>query len=153
MAALRHRDQTGEGQHVDVALVDSMMYQSNGYPTAGAMNMPLPRWGNQFGIAVPVNNYRCTDGNVFAGVLLDSHWKVLAKLLGAEALALLNLAQRIARRDEVDALLADWCAARTVADVVTIFSDLGLPATPVNTYAELGCSADELAALKAEGAI
>ena len=40
MAALRHRDQTGEGQHVDVALLDSILFQSNGLPSLGAMGKP-----------------------------------------------------------------------------------------------------------------
>ena len=137
MAALRHRDQTGEGQHVDVALVDGLLFQSNGYPTAGALNIPMERWANQFGIAAPVNNYRCSDGNVFAGVLLDSHWKLLAEFLGREDVAGLNALERIERRGEVDTILADWCAARTVVEVVDTFAELGLPATRVNTYADL----------------
>ncbi|MDH3642972.1 MAG: CoA transferase, partial [Gammaproteobacteria bacterium] len=137
MAALRHRDQTGEGQHVDVALVDGLMYQSNGNPTAGALNIPMERWANQFGIAAPVNNYSCTDGNVFAGVLLDSHWQTLAKLLDREDLSDLTGIDRIERRDEVDSILGAWCASRPVMEVVETFAELGLPATRVNTYADL----------------
>ena len=137
MAALRHRDQTGEGQHVDVALVDSLMFQSNGLPTAGALDIPLERWGNQFGIAAPVNCYSCTDGKVYAGVLLDTHWRTLAEHMGRADLGHLNLAERLERRDEVDSALADWCAVRSVADIVDSFAALGLPAMPVNTFAEL----------------
>ncbi len=137
MAALRHRDQTGEGQHVDVALVDSLVYQSDGFPTAGALGIDLPRWGNQFGIAAPVNAYPCTDGQVFAGVLLDSHWRVLTELLGREDLADLDLATRIGRRDELDVLLAEWCATRSVAEVVDAFSERGLPACKVNSFADV----------------
>lgn len=136
MAALRHRDQTGEGQHVDVALVDSLFFQSNGLPTAGALGIDLPRWGNQFGIAAPVNTYNCTDGLVFAGVLLDSHWRVLADLMGCSDLRDLDLLARIGRRDEVDSLLAAWCRERTVDDVVGTFAGLSLPACKVNTYAD-----------------
>jgi crotonobetainyl-CoA:carnitine CoA-transferase CaiB-like acyl-CoA transferase len=141
MAALRHRDQTGEGQHVDVALVDSLMFQSNGFPTAGALGLPLPKMGNQFGIAAPVNTYDCQDGLVYAGVLLDSHWWVMTDLLGRNDLASLDLPARIERREEIDTILAEWCAPRTVAEVVDTFAELGLPACPVNTYADL--SADD----------
>ncbi len=136
MAALRHRDQTGEGQHLDVALVDSLFFQSNGLPTAGALGIDLPRWGNQFGIAAPVNAYDCTDGLAFAGVLLDSHWRTLADLMGRNDLAGLDLLARLSRRDELDGLLAGWCAGRSVSEVVGTFADLGLPACRVNTYAE-----------------
>ena len=78
LAALRHRDRTGEGQHVDVALLDAMLFQSTGYLTLGALGVALPRLGNQFRIAAPANTYRCRDGLILAGVLLDSHWKRLA---------------------------------------------------------------------------
>jgi crotonobetainyl-CoA:carnitine CoA-transferase CaiB-like acyl-CoA transferase len=53
LAALRHRDQTGEGQHIDVSLLDAMLFQSTGYLTLGAMDVPLPRLGNEFRIAAP----------------------------------------------------------------------------------------------------
>ncbi|MEZ5559343.1 MAG: CoA transferase [Pseudomonadales bacterium] len=137
MAALRHRDQTGEGQHVDVALVDSLLYQSNGHATSGALGIPLQRWGNQFGIAAPVNNYPCKDGNVFAGVLLDTHWRVMCQLLQREDLSDLDLFGRLQQRAEVDQALAQWCAARTVAEIVDTLAAHGLPATRVNTYAEV----------------
>ncbi|MGI9329031.1 MAG: CaiB/BaiF CoA transferase family protein [Pseudomonadales bacterium] len=134
MAALRHRDRTGEGQHVDVALVDSLMFQSNGYPTAGAMGIPIPKMGNEFSIAAPVNVYATQNGQVFAGVLLDTHWKQLTPLIGAEALAELNLVERIEQRGAVDGLLAEYCAQHSTEDIVQAFSDLGLPAVAVNTY-------------------
>ena len=137
MAALRHRDQTGEGQHVDIALVDSLLFQSDGNPTAGALGVPLPRWGNQFGIAAPINNYQCTDGLVCAGVLLDTHWRVMTDLIDRHDLAELNLIQRLEQREEVDGALAAWCAERPVSEVLTIFADVGLPASPVNTYADI----------------
>ena len=82
IAALRHRDQTGEGQHVDVSLLDAMLFQSNGYPTLGAMGVPMPRWGNEFSFSIPANIYQCRDGRVIAGTLLDSHWRVFARLAG-----------------------------------------------------------------------
>jgi formyl-CoA transferase len=137
MAALRHRDQTGEGQHVDVSLVDSLLYQSDGYPTAGALGMPPERLGNQFAIAAPVNNYSCKDGNVFAGVLLDTHWKRLAKHLGREDLVALTGIDRINKREEVDELLRNYCASTEVDTVVQAFAEMGLPATRVNTYEEV----------------
>ena len=45
LAALRHRDRTGEGQHVDVSLLDAMLFQTPGYLTLGALGAPLPRLG------------------------------------------------------------------------------------------------------------
>ena len=137
LAALQHRARTGEGQHIDVALIDCLLFQSNGLPTAGALELALPRMGNQFAVASPVNNYACTDGNVFAGVLLDSHWHRLAVELGRPDLVDVKMLERIAQRELLDGLLRDYCAARTVAQVVARLVELGLAVTKVNTYAEM----------------
>ena len=140
LAALRHRDRTGEGQHVDVSLLDAMLFQTPGYLTLGALGAPLPRLGNQFRVAAPANVYRCLDGSLMAGVLLDSHWRILARLVGRPELAddpsYASVAARLARRDAVDQLVAEWMAARTVADALEQFAAAGLPAAPVRSYAE-----------------
>jgi formyl-CoA transferase len=140
LAALRHRDRTGEGQHVDVALLDAMLFQSTGYLTLGALGVDLPRLGNEFRIAAPARVYRCRDGSVMAGVLLDAHWRRLADLLGAPELArdprYATTAARLAHRGEVDRLLADWMAARNAADAVRALVGAGLPAAAVRSYAE-----------------
>ncbi len=140
LAALHHRDQTGEGQHVDVALLDTMLFQSTGYLTLGAMGVDLPRLGNEFRIAAPARLYRCRDGHVMAGVLLDAHWKRLAGLLGRPELAddpgYATTAARIARRTEVDDLVGDWAAERTVSSFVASFAQEGIPAAPVRSYGE-----------------
>jgi len=140
LAALRHRDQTGEGQHVDVSLLDSMLFQSTGYPTLAAMGVELPRLGNQFRVAAPANTYACSDGRVMAGVLLDSHWERLAEVIGRPELArdprYRSAPARIERRAEVDALLASWAAQRSVAAFVAAFAEVGIPAAPVRSYGE-----------------
>jgi crotonobetainyl-CoA:carnitine CoA-transferase CaiB-like acyl-CoA transferase len=137
MAALLHRNRTGEGQHVDVALIDCLLFQSNGFPTAGALDVTLPRMGNQFSVASPVNAYRCSNGSVYAGVLLDTHWKLLARELERDDLAHLGLMERVQQRELLDSVLAEYCSNRTVDQVVTRCAELGIPATPINTYAEV----------------
>ena len=145
LAALRHRDRTGEGQHVDVALIDTLLFQSNGNLSAGALGIDIPRMGNEFTVCAPTNTYHCLDGQVFAGVLTDPHWKKLATLLGRPELAddprYSTLNERLNRRSDVDGLLAAWCAQRHVADVVNAFDKNGLPAVRVNSYAEAAAEA------------
>ncbi len=140
LAALRHRDRTGEGQHIDVALLDSLLFQSTGYLTLGAMDVPLPRLGNEFRIAAPANSYRCRDGHIMAGVLLDAHWKRLARLLGRPELAddpaYATAPARIERRGDVDGMLEAWTARHSVAEAVEALIGAGLPAAPVRTDAE-----------------
>ena len=140
LAALRHRDRTGEGQHIDVALLDALLFQSNGYLTLAALGAPPRRMGSQFVVAAPANLYRCRDGHVMAGVLLDSHWKVLARLIGRPELTdhpdYATPSARVERRDEVNELLANWLETRPVDEVVSLFKAEGLAVAPVRTYAE-----------------
>ena len=140
LAALAHRHQTGEGQHVDISLLDSVLAASNGYLTLGAMGAPMPRMGNEYLFAAPANAYLCRDGHVYAAVLLDSHWKLLAEAIGREELAddprFATTPDRVRRRDELNQLMSDWCAQQTVAGVVDRFAAAGIPAAPVRSYAE-----------------
>ena len=140
LAALRHRDQTGEGQHVDVAMLDAMLFQSNGNLTLGAMDLEIKRWGNEFPFSVPANTYQCRDGLVMAGVLLDTHWKVLARMAGRHDLAgrddFATMPGRMGNRKECDAMFAEWCASRTVEQAVDECAKEGIACAKVRTYAE-----------------
>ncbi len=148
LAALHHRDRTGEGQHVDVSLLDSLLFQSNGYLTLAAMGVDLPRLGNEFRIAAPARAYAARDGRIAVGVLTDPHWKILARVIGRPELAdhpdYATTLARLGRRAEVDRLLADWVAEREVAGILAAFDEAGLPAAPVRSYAE--AAADPLVA-------
>lgn len=140
MAALRHRDQTGEGQHVDVALQDALLFQSNGLPTLGAMGIEPERTGNQFGATAPASVFDCKDGPVFAGVLLDSHWRTLAPIIGvpdlADHVSFASREERLANREACNVLLGNWLAERTRDEAIGIMREAGLPIAPVNTYPE-----------------
>jgi formyl-CoA transferase len=140
LAALRHRAVTGEGQHCDVALLDAMLFQSNGYPTLGALGIAPPRMGNEFGFSVPANTFHCRDGIVMLGTLLDSHWKVLARLVGRPELGddpeYAQIAKRITHRGECNAMVARWCSERTVEQVVEICAREAIACEPVQTYAD-----------------
>lgn len=134
LAALRHRDRTGEGQHVDVSMIDSLLYASNGNLTAGAYGLDVPRTGNQYQKVMPANVFKCEDGSAYIATLLDSHWNSMAELIGRADLVGLKLAERLERREELNQLLGDWCQSRPAAIVVEAFASRGLAATRVNTF-------------------
>ena len=139
LGALHHRARTGEGQHVDVSLLDSLLFQSDGFLTVGAMGADYPRFGNEYCFACPANVYEAKDGRVFLGVLLDTHWKVLAGVLGRPELAdgeYAAIPGRLAGRQDINAIVAEWAATRTVAEIMETFHAAGVAAAPVRTYAE-----------------
>jgi len=137
LAALRHRDRMGEGQHVDVALIDSLLYASNGNLTAGSYGLEIPRTGNEFPMVMPANVFPCQDGSAYIGTLLDAHWVSMAEILDRPDLVGLKLPDRLARRAELNQLLADWCVERPVSLVVDVFAAKGLAVTRVNTFTDV----------------
>jgi formyl-CoA transferase len=145
LGALRHRDRTGEGQHVDVSLLDALLFQSNGYPMLAAMGGKLERMGSRFVVAAPAGVYRARDGHVMMGVLRDAPWHRLAAVLGRPELGdhpdYASTPARLARRDELDDLVAAWTASRAVAAIVERLSAEGLPASAVQSYAEAASDA------------
>ena len=140
LAALSHHHRTGEGQHVDVSLLDSILFQSNGNLTLGALGVSLPRWGNESPYAMPANVYACRDGHIRLAVVLDSHWKILARLIGRPDLAedpeFAQQANRFNHRQETNALIATWCESRAADEVLSLFIKAGLAAAPIRTYAQ-----------------
>lgn len=141
LAALRHRDVTGEGQHVDVALLDSLLAGSSGLLTLAATGRPPARTGNGTDFVVPSGAYRCRDGVVYLAVALDRQWRALADLVGRSELARApgfgRAAQRLAHRAEVDEVVAGWCAQHPVARVVAGLEAAGVPASPVRELTEV----------------
>ncbi len=140
LAALRHRDATGEGQHVDVALLDAMLFQTTGYLTLGALGVALPRMGNEFRIAAPANTYECRDGRILIGVLLDTQWARLANLLGRPELAsapgYATIPERLENRAAVNGLAAAWARELTVEAALAALVAADVPAAKVQTFAE-----------------
>jgi formyl-CoA transferase len=138
VAALRHRDLTGEGQHIDIALLDAVLFQSNGFLSLAALGHPLPRLGNQSMLSAPVDVFDCRDGQIYVAVLLDSHWRVLSEMLGRADLAddsrFATATARLQHRDECNRLLRSWLQAQTVAEALELFNQSSIPAAPVRTY-------------------
>lgn len=140
LAALRHRDATGEGQHVDVALMDAILGASNMFPSMARLGMAPERAGNQFPLVAPFNVYQCRGGHVFLGLSLDSHWRTLTQAMGQPELVddprFATTTLRTENRAESDAIVAAWCREQDRDELVAHLGAAGLPVAPVYTYPE-----------------
>ncbi len=140
LAALAHRAETGEGQHVDVSLLDAVLFQSNGMPTLAAMGHTLPRLGSEVEPAVPVNTFACADGFIYLAVVLDTHWATLCDVMGcpdlASATGFKTVRERTANRTVVNDVVARWFAGQPVDRAVQLVGGAGLTIAKVNTFAE-----------------
>jgi CoA:oxalate CoA-transferase len=128
LAALRHRDRTGEGQVIDVCLMDSALtmveipasyYLSTGEEGGEAGRPP----------------YRARDGYVVISAVgreMAARLMTLVSGAGADTSPIVPAAAD-ARRAALEA----WCAKRTVDEIVTTLLDLGVPVAPVRSIPEV----------------
>jgi crotonobetainyl-CoA:carnitine CoA-transferase CaiB-like acyl-CoA transferase len=141
LSALYARERTGEGQRVDVALIDGLIHVQapyNGeYFLLGAQH---PRTGNAIDWYAPYNAYRCGDGRYVHLVAYND--KFFANLCEAIGLAddagrFATNALRLQRREELDALIAAWLGARMREEALSVLWRHDVIVGPVNDYAEV----------------
>lgn len=138
LAALRHRDQTGEGQQIDLALVDAqiawLINEGVNYLTSG--NVPQRR-GNGHPNIVPYDVYETADGHVILAVGNDSQFGRFCGFIGHPELATdPRFATNPARLEHRDALNAVLRPAVRTRDTQTVISELEackVPVGPVQT--------------------
>ena len=145
LAALYDRERTGVGQHVEVAMQDSLIPTlvsnvSGFFESEGR----LPeRTGNlHAGVAVaPYNAYECSDGWLTILCAGDKQWADLLHVMGREDclsdVRFADTPSRAANVTEVDAVVSAWTAGLTRADVVERVGEVGIPCASVYTLAEL----------------
>jgi crotonobetainyl-CoA:carnitine CoA-transferase CaiB-like acyl-CoA transferase len=112
MAALRRRDQTGYGQHIDLALFDAQLAAlvnvASNYLNGGGVP---GRMGNEHPNIVPYQTFPAADGDIVVAVGNDRQFARLCTLLGRPELAederFARNAERVRHRDELAAILAE----------------------------------------------
>ena len=143
LLALQHRHASGRGQVIDVALyeavfncMESLLPEYSAFGAVrGAAGSALP------GIA-PTNAYRCADGGyaLIAGNG-DSIFRRLMTLIGRDDLAsdatLSDNAGRVARVEELDAVIGAWTAQRSVDDVLAALDSASVPSGRIYTVADI----------------
>ncbi|WP_242183610.1 CoA transferase [Sphingomonas sp. CARO-RG-8B-R24-01] len=142
LAALRHRDATGQGQHIDCALLDTQLSmlsnQASRYLNGGAVP---GRLGNDHPDIVPYRDYVCSDGGIVVALGNDRQFRDFVRVLGLSALAaeprFATVVQRSANRAALHALIAPVVAQWRVDDLVAAMEAAKLPAGKVQSVPEI----------------
>lgn len=124
MVALRHRDATGEGQVVDVNLLESILQMMGPLPAAFAgLGYEQPRMGSGIPYSVPRGTYQCADGEWIAiSASAESVALRVLELLGvADDPRFASFAGRSEHRLEIDALMSAWVSQRNCDDALAEF--------------------------------
>ena len=141
LAALHRRDVTGEGQSLDVCLLDSA-YTLMEIPIAQYLlsNKEPQRNGNRAGGIAPANTYRAKDGWVYLLAVPQDMFGKFCRAIGRDDLLtdarFSSIAGRGAHSIEIDALTAEWVKERTVAEVVATLEKAEVPVAPVHSVAQ-----------------
>jgi crotonobetainyl-CoA:carnitine CoA-transferase CaiB-like acyl-CoA transferase len=138
LAALRNRDATGRGQHIDLALLDvqvaALANQASNYLVTGT---PPRRLGNDHPSIVPYQTLPASDGHIIIAIGNDKQFASFCLAaqrpeLSADPRFLTNK-DRVAHREALTGLLSAFTCQRTVDQWVTLMESAGVPCGPINT--------------------
>jgi CoA:oxalate CoA-transferase len=138
LSALCARASTGRGQAVDVSSQDAMFSLLDGWPGIFAASGRLPQQvGNRHLGTAPYDCYRARDGWVVIAVASNKLFRTLAAAIGRPELGedprFRGVSGRVVRSDEINGIVAEWVAKRTVEEVVQALGPegAGVPCSPV----------------------
>ncbi len=140
MLGLRHADKSGEGQVIDVNLLESMFQIMGPLVSAYAhMGYLQPRLGSGLPYTVPRGTYQCSDGVwVAISSSADSVAERVLDLVGLSGDKRFATFQgRTAHREEVEGHVRDWVAARTSEEVLREFRRVDAAIAPVLDMAQI----------------
>jgi crotonobetainyl-CoA:carnitine CoA-transferase CaiB-like acyl-CoA transferase len=138
MAALKEREVSGMGQHIDMALMDvvtaSLSNQASNYLVSGKVP---GRMGNEHPNIVPYQVFEVADGHMIVAVANDGQFQKFAACIGKQEWQqdsrFSTNADRVAHRDELIPAIAAVLRERSLDDWLSIFDGSGVPVSPINT--------------------
>jgi len=143
LAALRHRDRTGRGQHVDMAMIDSVFATLENavarYTISGEIPGPL---GGTHPSITPFQGYKTKDGSyVIAAIGTDALFVRFAKVIGRPDLPederFKTNPLRTRHREALNGILDPIMMTKTTPEWGEIFEKEGLPYSPINNMKQI----------------
>lgn len=141
VAALRDRDRNGAGRHIDVSMVECVLWtMPEALVAAQVPGVKVHPGGNECPDHVPHNVFRGTgdDRWLAIAVMDDAEWRALCTVVPAlEGLAGLTGAQRREQRTIIDERLRAWASDRDAFDAMDLLQAVGVPASATYSASDL----------------
>lgn len=142
LAALAHRDRTGEGQYIDMALLDvQVALLANMNTNFLASGTPPVRWGNAHPNIVPYQTFQTSDGWIIVAVGNDGQFRKFVEAGGRPELAdderFATNPARVRHRDTLVPILAEMAKTRSKTAWIDALESAGVPCGPINDLAEV----------------
>ncbi|MBU9488112.1 CaiB/BaiF CoA transferase family protein [Burkholderia multivorans] len=142
LAALAHRDRTGEGQYIDMALLDvQVALLANMNTNFLASGTPPVRWGNAHPNIVPYQTFQTSDGWIIVAVGNDGQFRKFVEAGGRPELAdderFATNPARVRHRDKLVPILAEMVKTRSKTAWIDALEAAGVPCGPINDLAEV----------------
>ena len=142
LAALTHRERTGEGQYIDCALLDTIVaFNANqivSYFCSG--RIPI-RYGNAHAQVVPYEVFPTSDGHIILAIGNDGQFKRFCEIAGCVELAseerFRTNSQRIVHRAELIPLIAEVMRTRSKQEWIAALEEATVPCGPINNMKEV----------------
>ncbi len=138
LGALMYRERTGEGQFIDIALLDtSVAMVSHIMQDFLISGVAPPRLGNGGNGGGPADLLQCSDGIVYLTAGTDEHYRRLTVLMDRPELFTdprfdSNFKRAREGRAELIDIINDWSRKLTVEDILAKFDEAGIPAAKYN---------------------
>ncbi len=141
LAALNHRNATGEGQYIDLALLDCVTALASNQGAFHLVNDQDPRrWGNAHPSLVPYQVFDTSDGKIVIAVGNDGQWRRFCRALGSQALetdpAYARMSDRIQQREAFLPRVQEIIAKLPCEHWLKEFSAHDVPNGRINSYRE-----------------
>lgn len=141
LAALYHRERTGEGQRIDVSLLGTtiawMTYHAVAYFATG--NVP-ERTGSHHPSVSPYGGYPTGDGFMVVAIAFDNHWAKFCELVGRPELIddprFARNPDRVRNRAELDPIIVEILSTRGAVEWAAMMDSAGIPCSPIHDLAQ-----------------
>ena len=142
LAALAHRERSGQGQQLDICLLDvQVAMMANMASNFLATDQPPQRWGNAHPNIVPYQVFKAADGWIIIACGNDGQFRKLVDVGGEAALAddprFASNPQRVRNRETLIPLLEPMMLRRTRAEWIAELESASVPCGPINDLAEV----------------